>query len=66
MRTRTRDGGREKAPPAICRKPAEAKLFGRHEIDIWVDGEQMRSFTYMTTATTYRWVFDQVAALSRR
>ncbi len=41
------DGGREKAPAAICRKIAEAKLSGRHEIDIWGDGEQARSFMYI-------------------
>ena len=40
-------GGREKAPAAICRKVAEAVISGRHEIDIWGDGEQTRSFTYI-------------------
>jgi GDP-D-mannose 3', 5'-epimerase len=40
-------GGREKAPAAICRKIAEAKLSGRHEIEVWGDGEQTRSFTYI-------------------
>jgi nucleoside-diphosphate-sugar epimerase len=40
-------GGREKAPAAICRKIAEAKLSGHHEIEIWGDGEQTRSFTYI-------------------
>jgi nucleoside-diphosphate-sugar epimerase len=43
----TWSGGREKAPAAICRKVAEAKLSGRHTIDIWGDGEQTRSFTYI-------------------
>jgi GDP-D-mannose 3', 5'-epimerase len=43
----TYQGGREKAPAAICRKVAEAKLSGRHEIEIWGDGEQTRSFTYI-------------------
>jgi GDP-D-mannose 3', 5'-epimerase len=43
----TYDGGREKAPAAICRKVIEAKLTGRHEIEIWGDGEQTRSFTYI-------------------
>jgi nucleoside-diphosphate-sugar epimerase len=43
----TYDGGREKAPAAICRKIAEAVLTGRHEIEIWGDGEQTRSFTYI-------------------
>ena len=43
----TFDGGREKAPAAICRKVAQAKLTGRHEIEIWGDGEQTRSFMYI-------------------
>jgi GDP-D-mannose 3', 5'-epimerase len=43
----TWDGGREKAPAAICRKVAEAKLTGRHEIEIWGDGEQTRSFMFI-------------------
>lgn len=43
----TYQGGREKAPAAICRKVAQAKLSGRHEIEIWGDGEQTRSFTYI-------------------
>lgn len=40
-------GGREKAPAAICRKVIEAKLSGKHEIDIWGSGEQTRSFMYI-------------------
>ncbi len=40
-------GGREKAPAAICRKVAEAKISGKHEIEIWGDGEQTRSFMYI-------------------
>ncbi len=40
-------GGREKAPAAICRKVAEAVRSGRHDIEIWGDGEQTRSFTYI-------------------
>ena len=40
-------GGREKAPAAICRKIAQAQLSGRHEIEIWGDGEQTRSFMYI-------------------
>ena len=40
-------GGREKAPAAICRKVAQAKLSGDHEIEVWGDGEQTRSFTYI-------------------
>jgi nucleoside-diphosphate-sugar epimerase len=43
----TWDGGREKAPAAICRKVIEAKLSGTNEIEIWGDGEQTRSFTYI-------------------
>jgi len=43
----TWDGGREKAPAAICRKVIEAKLSGRHEINIWGDGNQTRSFMYI-------------------
>jgi GDP-D-mannose 3',5'-epimerase len=43
-------GGREKAPAAICRKVIEAELSGRHEIEIWGDGEQTRSFTYIDDA----------------
>jgi nucleoside-diphosphate-sugar epimerase len=40
-------GGREKAPAAVCRKVAEAKLSGRHEIEIWGDGHQTRSFMFI-------------------
>ena len=43
----TYDGGREKAPAAICRKVIQAKLDGQHEIEIWGDGEQTRSFAYI-------------------
>jgi GDP-D-mannose 3',5'-epimerase len=43
----TFDGGREKAPAAICRKVAAAKLSGDHRIEIWGDGEQTRSFMYI-------------------
>jgi len=43
----TFEGGREKAPAALCRKIAEAALTGRHEIQIWGDGEQTRSFMYV-------------------
>ena len=43
----TWEGGREKAPAAMCRKIAEAKLFGKSEIEIWGDGEQTRSFCYI-------------------
>lgn len=40
-------GGREKAPAAICRKVVEAKISGRHEIDIWGPGSQTRSFMFI-------------------
>jgi GDP-D-mannose 3', 5'-epimerase len=40
-------GGREKAPAAICRKVIEAKRSGNHEIEIWVNGQQTRSFMYI-------------------
>jgi len=43
----TYDGGREKAPAAICRKVIQAKLAGSDEIEIWGDGEQTRSFMYI-------------------
>lgn len=43
----TWDGGREKAPAAMCRKIAVAKLTGNPEIEIWGDGEQTRSFCYI-------------------
>jgi GDP-D-mannose 3',5'-epimerase len=41
------DGGREKAPAALSRKIATAKLTGSHEIEIWGDGRQTRSFCYI-------------------
>jgi nucleoside-diphosphate-sugar epimerase len=40
-------GGREKAPAAICRKVIEAKISGSHEIEIWGNGHQTRSFMYI-------------------
>jgi nucleoside-diphosphate-sugar epimerase len=43
----TWDGGREKAPAAMCRKVAIAKLTGNREIEIWGDGKQTRSFCYV-------------------
>jgi nucleoside-diphosphate-sugar epimerase len=43
----TWDGGREKAPAAICRKVAIAKFTGNPEVEIWGDGEQTRSFCYI-------------------
>lgn len=47
----TYDGGREKAPAAICRKVIQAKADGRHEIEIWGDGHQTRSFMYIDDCT---------------
>src|ERR1041385_4322549 len=43
----TWEGGREKAPAAICRKVIEAKTSGNHTIEIWGDGRQTRSFMYI-------------------
>lgn len=44
----TWDGGREKAPAAMCRKVLESELYGKDEINIWGDGEQTRSFMYIS------------------
>jgi GDP-D-mannose 3', 5'-epimerase len=44
-------GGREKAPAAICRKVIEAKLSGKHEIEIWGSGNQTRSFMFIDDCT---------------
>jgi nucleoside-diphosphate-sugar epimerase len=44
----TYDGGREKAPAAICRKVIAAKLSGEREIEVWGDGLQTRSFMYIS------------------
>ncbi len=44
----TYDGGREKAPAAICRKVISAKMSGKHDIEIWGDGHQTRSFMYIS------------------
>lgn len=41
------EGGREKAPAAMCRKVAMAKLTGNSRVEIWGDGEQTRSFCYI-------------------
>ena len=43
----TWDGGREKAPAAMCRKVIEALKSGEHEIEIWGDGSQARSYLYI-------------------
>jgi GDP-D-mannose 3', 5'-epimerase len=45
-------GGREKAPAAICRKVAAAQLAGDDTIEIWGDGRQTRSFTYVDDCIT--------------
>lgn len=43
----TYDGGREKAPAAICRKVIDGQLSGKKEITIWGDGHQTRSFMFI-------------------
>ena len=43
----TYDGGREKAPAALCRKVIEAKNNNKDTMDVWGDGEQTRSFLYI-------------------
>jgi nucleoside-diphosphate-sugar epimerase len=48
----TWDGGREKAPAAICRKVAMAKLTGEYEVEVWGDGEQTRSFCFIDDCVT--------------
>jgi GDP-D-mannose 3', 5'-epimerase len=47
----TWNGGREKAPAAICRKVIEAKVSGKHEIGIWGSGDQTRSFMFIDDCT---------------
>jgi GDP-D-mannose 3', 5'-epimerase len=47
----TWDGGREKAPAAICRKVIQAKASGELDIEIWGDGKQTRSFMYIDDCT---------------
>jgi GDP-D-mannose 3',5'-epimerase len=48
----TWDGGREKAPAAMCRKVAQAKLTGTNDVEIWGDGLQTRSFCYIDDCLT--------------
>jgi nucleoside-diphosphate-sugar epimerase len=48
----TWEGGREKAPAALCRKVAYAKLTGTPEVEVWGDGEQTRSFCYIDDCLT--------------
>ena len=43
----TFDGGREKAPAALCRKVINSKLKNDKTIDVWGDGKQTRSFLYV-------------------
>lgn len=43
----TFDGGREKAPAALCRKVIDAKMNKKKIIDVWGDGKQTRSFLYI-------------------
>lgn len=47
----TWEGGREKAPAALCRKVAMAKLTGDPVVEIWGDGKQTRSFCYVDDCT---------------
>jgi len=47
----TWEGGREKAPAAICRKVIAARVSGKHEIEIWGDGTQTRSFMFVDDCT---------------
>jgi GDP-D-mannose 3', 5'-epimerase len=56
----TYDGGREKAPAAICRKVIEAKRTGDRGIVIWGDGEQTRSFMYIDDCI--KGIFDIMAS----
>jgi GDP-D-mannose 3', 5'-epimerase len=49
------EGGREKAPAAICRKVASAKLSGNPEVEIWGDGGQTRSFCYIDDCVEAIW-----------
>ena len=51
----TWQGGREKAPAALCRKIAEAKLSGNHEVEIWGDGRQTRSFLHVSDCVDGIW-----------
>src|SRR5439155_8865257 len=55
----TYDGGREKAPAAICRKVIAAKLSGSDEFEVWGDGHQTRSFMYIDDCITgTRMIFE--------
>jgi GDP-D-mannose 3', 5'-epimerase len=56
------EGGREKAPAALCRKIAYAKLTGQSVVEIWGDGEQTRSFCYIDDCIEglYRIMFSEL------
>lgn len=56
--------GREKAPAAICRKVAEAKLLGRNVIEVWGDGEQRRSFMWIDDCCEGVWRITNCAKLA--
>ena len=43
----TYDGGREKAPAALCRKVLKAKKNNENVIEVWGDGKQTRTFLYI-------------------
>ena len=43
----TFDGGREKAPAALCRKVIKAKKNNDYKIEVWGDGMQTRTFLYI-------------------
>jgi nucleoside-diphosphate-sugar epimerase len=49
------EGGREKAPAALCRKVAVAKLTGDPTVEVWGDGEQSRSFCYVADCVAGLW-----------
>ena len=51
----TYDGGREKAPAAICRKISTAKVLKKKQITVWGDGKQTRSFMYIDDCID--WIF---------
>jgi len=59
-------GGREKAPAAICRKVIEAKVSGKHEIEIWGSGSQTRSFMFIDDCIKGIGLIDQPIGRSRR
>ena len=66
----TWEGGREKAPAAICRKVIDAMISGDHTIEIWGDGKQTRSFMYIDDCLkgiemfTHQYVIDEEGKLA--